>query len=180
MPRLEFGETTNPLQAMVRLPERSHPLYGSADGNPFEHLAHTRERLFDWVNAWAYDSISELSIEERSIPLNVADMVLMSQAMSFKRNFEKPQTTIPWGYYNAIEGNPWFNFYPSGDDNYLWWQISIMTPGFNLSQYSLHSIETNNTFRIKDNAVRFDDQSDFDLVLVTNEEIEMLTKSIIH
>jgi hypothetical protein len=180
MTRLEFGLTEDPLQAMIRLPERSHPLYRSADGNPFEHLAHTRERLTELVGAWTLGSLSELSLDERSIPLNVSDMVLMSEAMSFKRDLTKPHTTIDWGYLDAEPINPWYYFYPTGDDNYLWWQITRMKPAFALSQFSLFSIETNGSFSIEENSFRFNSLSDFDLVMATSEEIEILTGSIIH
>lgn len=179
MPRLEFGIATDPLQALVRLPERSHPFYKSQDGNPFEHLAHTQEKLVELINAWANETLSVNDIAHRSTPLNVEDMTLMSQAMSFKRSLQSA-FTVQWGYLPEEGDNSWIWLFPSGDDNHLWWQITEMKPQLSLDSHSLFCIETNTSFRTQDNNFRFDQDSSFELVLATTEEIKILQNSIVH
>ena len=160
MPTLEFGIAKNPLQALIRLPERSHPSYNNPSGGPIEHLVHTRERLFDIVDAWVDSDLSQIDLFNRWIPLSVDDMRLMFQAMSFRRNIKNPLMTCNWGYLYPNAVNPWTQILPSGDDKYRWWQVTKLDPEFRFSNgYELLCVEANSVHDLRPTSNRFNEAS---------------------
>ena len=175
---LEFGRPKTFSQAWVRIPDRSYPEYGEKDGNPYEHVAHLKERLFELFYIWAEGNFGKLSLEQRMIPLNTDDLRLLFQVNSFYRNLDR-SFTEDWSCIPGDSNNPWKDVLPYGpDDGYRWWQIMHLDPDVKLGSYRLFCIEMNSVFRLKRTEVRFDENSEFELVLATKKEIDNLKQLI--
>lgn len=175
-PTLEFERPKSPIDAWMRLPDRTHPEYGKLDGNPYEHVAHFKERLFELVDIWLSGKMGKLLLEERMIPLETDDLKLIFQVNSFYRKTGSEIFRAEWVHIPDEGENPWIDVLPIGDDNYRWWQITTLDPELELGNYRLFCIEMNDQFIDieKKTEVRFDEHSEFEMVLATAEELDEL------
>ena len=168
--RLEFGRPQDPLQATFRLPDKVHPEY-KIDGGPFEHLAHLKKVLLETIGKILIGQ--EIPLEERYVPLEIEDMKLLKQASSFICS----QESILTAEWNALsEKSAWAEYFPSGDHGYRWWQVSQMKPALGISGYEIFCVETNDQF---EQETHFNQNSAFDIFILTPEEIKSLKKDLI-
>lgn len=170
---LELPEAVS--QKITALPLRSDSQY-MVNGGPIEHLAHTREYLLSFYFNWVKGGGVLKSLETRNIPLNSLDMLYMSFCGGFKR--DNDIYTVNWEYLEKEGDSLWSRFYETGDDKYMWWQISKMLPEFKLGPFGLWCIETNRIFNPTPTVIRSDSNSDFDLIFATNDEIASLKKQL--
>lgn len=172
---LEFGNPRTIESALSRIPGRDHPQYSIQCG-AYEHCTHVKEHLYKIIN---YD-LAQLSLEDRMIPLVTEDMRLLFQLNSLKRNLDTA-STFRWSSIEFDENETWTTLLPVGDDNYRWWQITEIMPGVSVEGYKLISIEMNSRFESSSDDIRLDDRSEFELVVVRNDELDrlisLLTKS---
>ncbi len=140
MSPLEFGAPRDFIQAMLRLPEGSHPSY-ETDG-VIEHLAHFGERLTELTILGVLDqeALGNLSLEERLIPMELEDLNFL-ESISFKRN-TSPITVAEHEYIER--SSVWGDYYLQEDDNsYGWWEIFQMKPDLEILNYKLICIMFN-------------------------------------
>ncbi len=171
-PRLEFGKPTTDLQAIIRLPDSSHPEY-ELHGSAIEHLVHLKE-LFEDILIKNQEIISNLSLGDRWTPLALEDMKLLEEG-SFRRDLENP-ITVDWEQIRR--NNPWSDYLPSGDDEYRWWQVSEMVPALSVPSAKLVCIESNSKFHRTKTDYRFNEQSEFDIFVLTPEEFDSLKQEL--
>ncbi len=139
MSPLEFGAPRDFIQAMLRLPEGSHPSY-ETDG-VIEHLAHFGERLTELTILGVLDqeALGNLSLEERLIPMELEDLNFL-ESISFKRK-DPPITVVDHEYLEP--GSLWGDYYLQDDEDYGWWEIYQMKPDLEISSYKLICIMYN-------------------------------------
>ena len=171
--RLVFGRPESSSQAMLRLPTRKHPDYDTEyGGGPIEHLSHFEEHL----TYLATEILNGMrpSLLERCIPLELEDMKVM-EAVSFRRELGSA-LTVGWEYIRA--SSHWGLFFPTGDNDYRWWQISEMTPKLELPSFSLFCIESNEQWVKERVEHRFNDFSEFELILLSSQELTSLKEEL--
>jgi hypothetical protein len=159
--RLKFGRPDSPAQALLRLPTRQHPDYLSS-GGPIEHLVHLNEHL--GVVSVERDG---LPLIERNVPLNIDDMRLLEK-FSFRRRRDE-LLTIQWE--SIRRGSEWSLIFPQGYDSYRWWQVARMQPDLDLPGLIFVSVELNSRFCSQPTEWRSDENSEFELFLLTPEEL---------
>jgi hypothetical protein len=167
---LEFGKPEDQYRALIRLPDRGHSEYHSA-GGPIEHLTHFKEAVLEI--ATTVNEGKTLPLDARWIPLELADMKMMER-ISFSR-LPDPVVTAQWGYLS--DGSVWYPHVPGeiDDDEWRWWQVSLMEPSLNLPRkHELICIETNSRFSGEVTLHRYDEHSEFDLFIVNPDELRNL------
>ena len=171
--RLEFGKPNDPLQALIRLPDRQHQEY-EIIGSPIEHLTHFKEALEEI--AVEVLGGKDVPLEHRWLPLEIEDMRLLEK-MSFYRSPE-PIITAQWELIR--DEHFWADYLPrERDGEYRWWQVSKMLPSLNLpQQIELVSVETNTCFKAERTLYRYDKFSTFDLFVLKPEELQGLTEEL--
>jgi len=165
--RLEFGRPTSVSQALYRLPGKDHSRYDKEEG--VEHVAHFKKRLT--ILHHLIENEVHIPLEIRWIPLQIEGMKLLKTSNSFVRKPD-PILTVSWEYVSnkSYWGK---NFFPSGNEEYRWWQISEMDPNIDLPKYKLICVETNNQF---DKSTHYNKHSDFDLFIMKPEDLEFLAE----
>ena len=174
---LEFGRPGTSAQAWIRIPDRSHPDYKIV-GSPHEHCAHLREFIIGFLGSWVIGEAGNLTLEQRMAPLETDDLRLLFQVNSFYRNLDSA-FTVDHACIGEGKPNPWVLFLPSGDDNYLWWQITTLLPDCKFGGFRLYCIEMNDEYRpdTKDKS-RFNAHSKFELVFAKEKEIRLLKRDL--
>lgn len=170
--RLKFGRPDTPAQAILRLPTREHPDY-EITTSPIEHLTHFNEWLTGLVVR--FPAALESPLLDREIPLEYEDVRLMEK-FSFSRQKEE-RFTVQWGFIR--KNNELSLIFPSGSDNYRWWQISRVVPKLDLPRLSMICVETNRNFSLEDTEYRFNENSEFSFLLLTSEELANLKEKIV-
>ena len=147
--RLEFGKPQSPLQAIIRIPDRSHPEYDK-DGGPFEHVAHFGETLANIIRK-ILDG-EDIPLEGRWIPLEIEDMKLLRDVSSFTCE-QEPILTTYWGTISqeSVWGREYF---PTRDNSYRWRQVSKMNPRLDMKGFELICVETSDC---SDQGTHFDE-----------------------
>ena len=131
------------------------------------------------VAVWMQGEFKELSLEDRMIPLETDDLRLLFQVNSFRRNLENEVFTKDWVRIPEESDNHWAYVLPTGYENYFWWQITHFDPDVKLGEYRLFCIEMNKTYKREKSITRFDEQSEFELVFATEEEISSLKNLLV-
>lgn len=169
--RIGFGHPVDADQAWIRLPDITHPLY--KEDRTFEHLAHLKDWYWSATELMAQGRM--LPFGERFVPLAAEDMVFM-QGISFRRGDKI--LTADWEYI-PYDLAPWCRLLPTEDDCYRWWQICKVYPQPVLSEgISLVSIEMNSGFNLDGNDYRTDKKSEFEIGLVTEDELRVLLERL--
>lgn len=164
--KVVFGRPETNIQALARLPQNNHP--EKRIRLDIAELAHLRVNL---INTNDQIVVKERPLlENRIATLSIESFKLMEK-VSFRRG-DKLLTA-----WKSIPGNlsSWGEiFFPEGaEDDCIWWQICELYPKFVLpNNWKFISIETHPRFGFKD--YRSDDESRFDIGLVTNEELQVL------
>ncbi len=171
MTRLEFGQPTTPEQAILRLPEESHPDYKIAAG-VIEHLVHFRNVVEGVLNKEP-DTIPDISLDERWIPLNLEDIKLLEKA-SFRRDLQNA-ITISWEYIPL--DSKWAGMLQYDDNDYRWWQVTELLPSLKDSSLKLVCVESNSEFSGNEN-FRFNENSDFNILILTFGEFDSLKQEL--
>jgi len=170
---LVFGKPATVEQALLRLPDGRHPEYGKDEGGPIEHLVHFQEHLVEMLSEVQEQGLEYLlnsGIDIRNIPLELEDIKLLER-YSFRRDMDN-SVTIQVEY--IPEDNVWSLYLPSGDDEYRWWQISKLIPPLGIPSVELLCIEMNSKYIPEETSFRFDDDSEFEVFLLTTEELNSL------
>lgn len=139
MSPLEFGAPRDFSQAMLRLPEGSHPLYETDD--VIEHLTHFGERLTELsiLGVLDQESLGNLPLEERTIPIELEDLYFL-ESISFKRSL----SLITMAEHEYIErGSVWGDYYLQDDEDHGWWEIYQMKPDLEILNHKLICIMYN-------------------------------------
>jgi hypothetical protein len=166
---LTFGRPETSEQAWIRLPDRDNPLYKT--DQVFEHLAH----LKDWFIE-TYIHILDgkwTSLENRFAPLSVQDMTFMKQ-ISFVPG--PPLVIAEWKH---LPDNlaPWNEVFPTGDNEYRWWQVCPIIPQPKLPPgISFISVETNKSCDLIEQTRISDVDSEFELGWIDKAELKKLLK----
>jgi len=171
-PPPEFGKPSTDSQALSRLPGPNHPEY-ELHGSAIEHLVHFRNyvvEMLSWTPREGQEAIHNPSIGQRWIPLGLEDMKLLEEG-SFRRDLENP-TTVDWECIRR--NNPWSDYFPSGDDEYRWWQITDLVPALSVPSAKLVCVESNSKFQATKTDHRFNEHSEFDIFVLTSEELNSL------
>jgi hypothetical protein len=170
MTRLEFGKPTTFDQALMRLPNIKHPLYES-DTN-IQHLSHTHEKILElaFLNLHRPNELADTQLEERLIPLSTEDVHLLEKS-SFRRD-SIPMLIVQWRYLDPL--SDWGQCLPSGTYSFRWWKIAGMHPDFPGKTHKLVCIESNNVYKAKITNIRNNANSDFDIGIVSQPEIDTL------
>jgi hypothetical protein len=139
MSRLEFGPPKDFSQAMLRLPERKHPLYEK--DKVIEHLTHFGERLTELsiLGGLDQESLGSLTLEERLMPVEYQDLIFL-ESISFKR--ESPPIAVVDHQY-LEPGSLWGDYYLQDDDWHGWWEVNQMKPDLEIPNYKLICIMYN-------------------------------------
>ncbi len=170
---LEFGPPKNFSQAWIRIPDKSKPDFNKTS---YENCASLRDHLFKLMKFSMSGTLDQLSLEGRTIPLETDDIRLLYQCNSFRRDLDKA-TTVNWScIWNNIE--PWSQILPLGDNQYRWWQISNFEPDVKFGDYRLYCIEMNDQFEGAESSTRFNERSEFEVVLVRETEINILKDAL--
>jgi hypothetical protein len=168
----------NMYEALMKMPDRSDKQYGLQDAGPIAHLAHTKDRIFDFYIYWITGLVDNLSLEDRMIPLSPMDILYWEKCIGgFKRELSTA-FTVDWACLHGYAESPWSKVYEVGDKNYRWWKIVKMNPFFKLGPYGLWCIETNSKFLIEETVERTDQHSSFDLVFAKTDEVVILKKEL--
>lgn len=176
MSSLEFGAPRDFLQAMLRLPERSHPLY--ATDEVIEHLTHFGERLTELsiLGVLDQESLGNLPLEERLIPMELNDLHFL-ETISFKRS-PSPITIAEHQYIE--EGSIWGDYYLQDDDSYGWWEVYEMKPDLKISSHKLVCVMYNKYTGSAGFPPRRDlldkDNWDIEIGIIKDSELTLLTQ----
>lgn len=170
---LEFGPPKNFSQAWIRIPDKSKSNF---DEISYDNCTSLRDHLFKLMKLSMFGALDRLSLEGRTIPLEADDLRLLYQCNSFQRDLENA-TTINWScVWQSIE--PWNQILPLGDNQYRWWQLTNFTPDVQFGDYRLYSIEMNDRFESAESSTRFNERSEFEVVLAREEEINILKEAL--
>ena len=174
---LEFGRPTSPEQALTRIPDGSHPNFQDPENEdvPYQAVAHFREFVEGFVKMCESGEAARTILEDRMEPMETDDLRLLFQLDSFYRDL-KTSSTYEWSAINPE--SQWAYYFPSGDGDYRWWQITALDPDVRCGPYRLYCIEINSRFFPIDSKVRFDDNSEFEMMFATEEEINSLKEAL--
>lgn len=168
---LEFGKPQNPSQALIRLPDKSHPGYDEERKGPYGRVAHFREFMFDVLSKIS-DGI-DIPLEERWFPLKVEEMKLLIDSYSFKR---KPEPMLITNWRTIDKESVWGKeYFSTGEDGYRWWRIHEMEPSLDTQGFELICVETNHSYSKK---TIFNENSRFDIFVLKPEELQSLVNEL--
>jgi len=169
---LTFGKPETVEQALLRLPDRTHPLYEK--DQVIEHLAHFKEWFIETYLQIMGGRLARL--DNRFAPLTVEEIIIMKN-LSFAR--DKVLFTANWNFVPKTL-YPWYKLYPTEDNEYRWWQVSEMLPQPKLPHgIKLVAIETNKEFNLNQTGWRLNDQSDFEVGFTESAELKLLRTNLI-
>lgn len=167
---LEFGLPRTYHDAIVRAPGITDADYNKLNVS-VRGCANFRTWLTDITTPKLF---VESDLITRSFEIPKESLALLRQVNSFRRNMDD-RLTFQWSRLDNIK---WTRIFPTGDDNYRWWEITKFEPAQIDSKYSLFCVEVNKKFKSRPTYTRFDEYSDFIILMATDEEISMLTKEL--
>lgn len=169
---IEFGPPRTYSDAILRIPNTLDPLYGRDKATT--DCANLR--------TWMTNNIPNPKLFEttklgaRSYDLSREAISLLHQANSFKRSIASGfSSEYQW---SRLEDYRWSSAFPLGDDNYRWWQFTKFEPYFINLQYSLYCVELNKQHEDHKSYTRFDEKSEFVMLMATQEEIKALHQEL--
>lgn len=166
---LEFGRPQDYLSAITRIPSIADPQYGK-DYSTTE-CANFREYFFDITNPKLYDGCDLIT---RSVHFKKEVVQELHQANSFRRS-NSDLVTYQW---SRLDNKRWAMIFPLGDDNYRWWQLSKFEPSKINAKYTLYCVEMNKNFLPHPTLHRFDNDSFFNILIATENEVKLLNKEL--
>lgn len=116
-------------------------------------------------------SVTDIPLDYRFAHLSIDEMFFMQGILYYEGKVLQESN---WEYIpQDLIG--WSELLPTEDEEYHWWQVSEVSPGFELPVGThLIVIELNSRFDMDENWERFDRDSEFEVGFVTDEELELL------
>jgi hypothetical protein len=136
MERIQFGKIPESYeQAIARLPQSESYL---TKQNPLLKELQVLKRILEDTSR-NYESGELLPLEERMFPLDLEGVKFMeNSSLSFRRT-----SKVIFGTWTTIHPESiWAEVYDTDDDNYAWWTIYDLSPGYS-GELELKCIETN-------------------------------------